>query len=103
VLLTDLGEQPAKTVVLVALGEGSKPGVAPTTADFRQWRDERTWAWHALDPGFTGLKELTQSAVPIVVLLDARTMEISFLKVGAMTPAQIEAEVKAIRERGPSY
>jgi hypothetical protein len=105
-MMNDLGAPPPRVVVLSVLGEGVTPGSVATSANFGTWRTLFPWAWNALDPGFTQLSPLFDAAaVPLVSVLDARTMEIVSAGVGASQSIKQDllAAAEAVRDRPPAY
>jgi hypothetical protein len=102
-LLNDIGAAPDKTVVLTDFGQGPVPGERPSLdEDFPRWANQYLWAWHAYDPNFVALAPISGPEVPRIALIDARTMELAYLKVQDVqdvTAAQIDAEIAKIRAR----
>ncbi|MBX3198800.1 MAG: hypothetical protein KF894_11740 [Labilithrix sp.] len=91
--------EPSRTKVLCALGEGPLPGTAATFSEFTEWANTYYWTGHARDDNFTRLSELKRPASPLVVLIDATTMEIALLNAGTMSRAALDGEIAAIRAR----
>jgi hypothetical protein len=97
---------PARVALFVVLGEGNMPGAAATASDLTTWHAKYPAIASYLDPAFgQWTTVLTVAAVPFVVELDARTMEIVSAGAGAsQTPkADFEAAAAAIKARQPSY
>lgn len=98
----DLGRAPDKTVVLSVLGERTPTGELPTETDLRSWSSDHYWAWTALDGGFMKLgqlHELAPTKPPIVVLIDATTMELASFNAGRLSADALNREIQAIRLR----
>lgn len=100
---------PVRVAILSVLGEGLTPGEASTLSDLAPWRMQVNTppVWVVLDPSFPHLRPLLddKKALPGVIVLDARTMEIVSGLVGA--PSKPKQDLEAIRDtvkaRPPSY
>lgn len=93
-----------RIATLGILGEGTAIGNDATTANLATWRASFPLPTLALDAGFKIIGAFFDaSAVPFVMFLDARTMEIDTAGVGASTTAAIDATVTAITGRPPAY
>jgi hypothetical protein len=103
--LDALGKQPDRVVVLSVLGQGAYPAEVPEKDNFYRWQKRYPWSWHAIDPLFAKLEDVRPEPpqYPIVLLLDARTMEIAYRKNGHVQPTEIDTEIASIRPRGPAY
>jgi hypothetical protein len=89
---------------LCVLGEGVSLGAKATSSDLSQWRTAHPAVDNALDPGFVAFGQaFDQSALPFMMVLDARTMEITYASLGAMQSTDIDAEVTKITSRPPSF
>jgi hypothetical protein len=98
----------ARVAVVYMVGQGATPGGPSTWNDVEKWRTQfaSTWAWNVLDPDFLQTKPLfDREAIPLIAILDVRTMEIVSVSTGA--PADIEqtllTEAAKVRARPPSY
>ena len=100
--LEGIGRAPDRTLVLSVLGEGPLPGDPASASDLRDWAREYYWAWNALDGRFKELGKLdgfAPSSTPIIVLIDATTMELASFNAGSLSAAALDAEIAAIRLR----
>lgn len=98
---------PGRVAFVGVLSEGAEPGVGATLSDLDPWRLQLPNAIHVIDPQVAALKPLGELAIalPGIVILDARTMEIVSGKVGApLDPvAVIETARDTIKARPPAY
>ncbi len=100
---------PTRVAVVSVLGEGKTAGTPATLANLTSWRTQVgiPQAWFLLDPSFNAFPNALydKTAVPAVIILDARTMEIVSAELGA--PPQPKQALEAFRDdvssRGPSY
>lgn len=70
------------------------------------WRTQYPWAWHVVDPVHTQLEPLfDKTAVPLVCIIDARTMEIFSAATGV--PPDIRQQLitasQVVASRPPAY
>jgi len=77
--------------------------MAPTLDEFKERAEPFDHVWTVLDGSFAQLSHFVRAALPVMVLLDARTMEIAHLTIGVGSPASIEEQVANIRARPPAY
>ncbi len=97
---------PARVALLAVVGEGASSGAAATATDLTAWHQKYPAVASYLDPEFsTWTKLLTVAAVPYVIELDARTMEIVSAEAGAPSSpkSDLEAAAAAIKARPASY
>lgn len=94
-----------RIATLVVLGEGTSSGVPATLANLSTWRASYPWATTALDAAFKVFHPFFDAAaVPLFMVIDARTMEIVQGGVGALTTAHdIDAAVNAVTSRPAGY
>ena len=94
-----------RVAMLAVLGEGTSPGQPATLSNLANFRAQYTTATTALDAGFAVLGAyFDSSAVPFVMVIDARTMEIASAGVGGLTSvSQVDAAVTAVTSRAPAY
>lgn len=94
-----------RIAMLVVLGEGTSPGQPATLSNLANLRAQYTTATTALDADFAVLGAyFDKSAVPFVMVIDARTMEIASAGVGGLTSvSQVDAAVTAVTSRAPAY
>jgi hypothetical protein len=94
-----------RIATLAVVGEGMKPGIPATRGDLSTWTGTYPWATTVLDAGFTKLAEaFNAAAIPLVMVIDTRTMEIDRSAVGAVTStADIDALVDAVTNRPAAY
>jgi hypothetical protein len=97
-----------RVAVVFVVGEGSSPGTPAAWNNVGQWRTQyaTSWAFNALDSDFMQLgPAFDQAAVPLVLLVDVRTMEIVYSQLGAqLDPGPfLAAEADKVRSRPPSY
>jgi hypothetical protein len=109
-LMNQLSSLPARVATFAVLGEGASPGMAATAAALDTWRAKTATAktmWNALDPEWTQFGPLYADvmAVPVVVILDARTMEIVSSEAGRPNdPKQTLADfATTTKARPPAY
>lgn len=97
---------PARVALFTVLGEGPMPGATATAADLTAWHTKYPAVASYLDPEFSQWKTLlTVAAVPYVIELDARTMEIVSAEAGAppSPKSDLETAAAAIKGRPASY
>jgi hypothetical protein len=94
-----------RIATFAVLGEGPSPRVPATLANLSMWRDKNTFATTALDAGFVVMRRYFDAqAIPFVMFLDARTMEIARAGVGGITAtSEVDAAVTAITSRAAAY
>ncbi|MBX3187651.1 MAG: hypothetical protein KF819_11575 [Labilithrix sp.] len=94
-----------RIATLAVLGEGTTPGAPATLANLATWRTSHSFATTALDAGFKVFGSyFDATAVPFVMFIDARTMEIASAGVGGITTTQaIDSAVTGITSRAASY
>ncbi len=93
-----------RIATLAILGEGPSPGTAATLTNLSAWRASYPWATTALDAGFVKLGPfLDRMALPLVMFIDARTMEIASGGVGAMTTQDVDTAVAAVTSLPAAY
>lgn len=94
-----------RIATLAVLGEGTSPGTAATLANLSTWRAAYPWATTALDSAFAVFGPFFDAqAVPFVMFIDARTMEIASAGVGAITTtAGIDSAVTTVTSRAAAY
>ena len=81
--------------VLSVLGEAQSPGRPAAMADLTTWRGQHPNATHMLDAGFATFgAAFDQAAVPLVMVVAARTMEICTSAVGLPSDADLAADVE---------
>ncbi|MBX3189646.1 MAG: hypothetical protein KF819_21650 [Labilithrix sp.] len=105
-MLDELEAAPPPRVAIVGvLVHGTPAGTPSTDADLDRWRSTRGASWALLDPaGVAGFaRAFDLAALPAVIMVDARTMEIVFAGTGALDRAAIEREAGAVRARSPAY
>jgi hypothetical protein len=102
-----LSALPARVAVLTVLGEGMSPGAAATASNLDAWHTKRPTVWNVLDPAFAQFGTLftAANAVPVFVILDARTMEIVSAEPGLPpnTKQALEDFATTTKARAPSY
>ena len=102
--LTAIKGSTKRIATFAVLGEGASPGTPATLANLAPWRGVYPWATTSLDAGFTKLGvSFDAQAVPFVMFLDARTMEISSAGVGGLTTPGVDGEVASITSQPASY
>jgi hypothetical protein len=99
---------PSRVAIIAVLGEGTSPGQPATLGDLTAWHAASSFpaAWSVLDPSFSQLPPpLSGNAVPMIIVLDARTMEIVSAEAGAPpNPKQaLEAARDSVKSRLPAY
>lgn len=102
-LLNSFSSPPKKVALISVLGEGF-PSAPPELDEFSRWVKTYPWVWHALDGLFTELKPLdseNRTIYPVVVLIDARTMELAYRKEGASSLEELTPHIDTIRSRQP--
>lgn len=85
---------------LSVLGGGRASGMTATLKDLERWRGEYPWAAHGLDPDFVAFKPAFggSEAVPLLMVVDARTMEICTSRIGPVyTTDDVDALADACR------
>ncbi len=94
-----------RIATLAVLGEGTSQGQAATLTNLSTYRTKNSFATTALDAGFTILGAFFDgSAVPFVMVIDARTMEIASAGVGGLTTvSQVDSAVTAVTSRAAAY
>jgi hypothetical protein len=94
-----------RIATVAVLGEGTSPGTPATLTNLATFRTKNTFAATGLDAGFTMLGVyFDAAAVPFVMVIDARTMEIASAAVGGLTSAsQIDAAVDDVMSRPAAY
>jgi len=92
-----------RIATLVVLGQGAVMGQSATSSDLSAWRASHPGVDNALDAGFAVFDAWDKNAVPYVMLLDARTLEIAYASVGELKTAALDAQVDAITSRPPAY
>lgn len=104
-MITALKGSTKRIARFLALAEGDEPSKTASLADLSPSRASYPSAFHGFDPSFAQLRPaLDEEAIPLVIILDARTMEITRAAVGAITTvAAIDDAVSAITSRAPSY
>jgi hypothetical protein len=104
-----MAASPARVALFQVLGQGSTPNVAATQSDLSTWhtRYPVSAAWTVLDPLFTRFPAplYDNSAVPAIIILDARTMEIVSSEVGKPSNPTVTLEGfrDAVKARLPAY
>ncbi len=98
--------RPARTAVMVAVGNGKGFNVPATAADLQPAREKLPFGLTVIDPSFQSfLPNLTLQGLPSLVYLDARTMEL--VQVQSGVPGNPVATIAAIRDevkaRPPAY
>ena len=102
--LTSIKGSTKRIATFAVLGEGSAVGTPATLANLATWRGTYPWATTSLDAGFMVLGAyFDAAAVPFVMFLDARTMEIASAGVGGLTTQSVDTAVTEITSRPPSY
>jgi hypothetical protein len=103
--LTAVKGSTKRIATIAILGEGTSVGAPATLANLATWRATIPFATSVLDAGFAVMgKYFDAQAVPFVMFLDARTMEIAQAGVGAITATQdVDSAVTAITSRPPAY
>jgi len=103
--LTSIKGSTKRIATFAVLGEGTSPGTPATLANLAVWRGTYPWATTSLDAGFSVLGVyFAAQAVPLVIFLDARTMEIATSGVGGLTTTQmVDTAVTEITNRPASY
>ena len=103
--LDSLKASSKRIATLAVLGEGTSPGQAATLTNLSTYRAKNSFATTALDSGFTILGVFFDaSAVPFVMVIDARTMEIASAGVGGLTTvSQVDSAVTAVTSRAAAY
>lgn len=97
---------PSRVAMMMVLGEGTSPGTPATLTDLAAFRTKLPAAFHVLDPGFKTFGALFDaSALPFIVVLDARTMEIVSAQVGMPPDATkaLDDARTAVLSRPPAY
>ncbi|HSO37652.1 MAG TPA: hypothetical protein VLT33_34235 [Labilithrix sp.] len=94
-----------RIATLAVLGQGVSPGATATLANLSTWRASYPWATTALDSGFVALGPFFDgAAVPFVMFIDARTMEIASAGVGSiMTSQEIDTAATAVTSLPAAY
>ena len=105
--MDELKAAPPKRVALViALGEGMKPGTPASLPDLTAWWTlTNTPAWYVRDPAFVQLASFYENTPIATVVVDARTMEIVSAVTGKFgnESTTLEAAAAAVKARPPSY
>ena len=103
--LDSLKASTKRIATLAVLGEGTSPGQAATLTNLATYRAKNAFATTALDSDFTVLGAyFDKSAVPFVMVIDARTMEIVTAGVGGITTvSEVDTEVTAVTSRPAAY
>jgi hypothetical protein len=97
---------PTRAALLLAFGEGETPGAAATSKNLGDWWTQTNLpAWYALDSSFAQLSTFFDGNLPVLVVLDARTMEIVSYTPGyfADWKTKLEAAAAEVKARPPSY
>ena len=94
-----------RIATMAVLGEGTSPGTPATLTNLTTFRTKNTFAATGLDAGFAVIGVyFDAAAVPFVMVIDARTMEIASAQVGGITSAsQIDAAADDVMSRPPAY
>jgi hypothetical protein len=106
-MMADLsGAAPRRVALFSVMGEGPTVGVAATLTNLETWRAKvPSVAFNGLDPSFSQFTGVQVTALPTIVLLDARTMEIVSLEAGGPTnpAAEFEAAAATVKARPPAF
>lgn len=106
-MMADLSSAaPNRVALFSVMGEGPTQGVAATLQNLETWRAKvPSVAFNGLDPSFSQFTGVRVTALPTIVLLDARTMEIVSLEAGAPTDpkAEFEAAAADVKARPPAF
>ena len=97
---------PNRVALFSVMGEGPTVGVAATLQNLETWRAKvPSVAFNGLDPSFSQFTGVQVTALPTIVLLDARTMEIVSLEAGGPTDpkAEFEAAAADVKARPPAF
>ncbi len=97
---------PKRVAMLAVLGEAASVGTPATLGSLEAWRPKVPATVHnLLDPSWSKFTGITVDAVPYVVLLDARSMEIVSASPGfsASPAADLEAAAADVKARPVSY
>jgi len=92
---------PTRVALVSVLGEGNTPGAAATLSDLTAWRKQSALpaAWTVLDPSHSHFPPpiFDGTALPVIVILDARTMEIVSAEIGS--PPQPKQALETFRDQ----
>jgi hypothetical protein len=90
-----------RIATFAVVGEGTSPGTPATLTDLAAFRTKYPWPTVALDSAFKVFGvAFDAAAVPLVMVLDARTMEIATSGVGGLTQvSQVDDAVTAVTSR----
>jgi hypothetical protein len=94
-----------RIATLAVLGEGATPGSPATLTDLSTFRTKNAFATTVLDAGYQIFGAyFDAAAVPFIMVLDARTMEIAAAGTGAVTNvSDIDTLVTQITSRAAAY
>ncbi len=103
--LTSIKGSTKRIATFAVLGQGATAGTLATLANLATWRGTFPWATTSLDAGFSVLGAYFDAqALPFIMFLDARTMEIATAGVGGLTTTEmVDSGVTAITSRPASY
>jgi hypothetical protein len=105
VTLDSIKASTKRIATFAVIGEGTSPGTPATLSDLSKLRTTNPWATTGLDSAFKVFgSAFDAAALPFVMVIDARTMEVSTAGVGGITTqSQVDDAVDAITSRPASY
>ncbi|MBX3200317.1 MAG: hypothetical protein KF850_21210 [Labilithrix sp.] len=104
-LMNGIGAPMSRLRFLAILGAGNTPETPADANALMSWAPQYPWADHGIDDAFALIRPLFPVyEVPLVTVIDARTMEIVHANLAVPDPrADIQQAAAEIRNRPPAY